>query len=153
MQTNNIALDTSVLMTQGKEPSRDIFEELLKMRGRYVALVPSFVISELEGLKKAKKGQKLGKKQRAARTVLALLEQYSIEKTVAENTQTERFYKVDIVVSDKGKKTVDTALIDFAKKFRAEVCTTDKGLKQKSEEKGVEVLYLGQYPKGARKKS
>ncbi|MFH1424852.1 MAG: PIN domain-containing protein [archaeon] len=150
MQVNNLVLDTSVLMTQGKESHRDVFEELQKLRGSYTALVPSFVIDELDGLATVKPGQKRGEVQRAARTALAILDEYAVHTEVGKTTGDSPIYKVEIIKSVKGAKTVDVALVEFAQKFNAEICTVDKGLKASAESLGLHVLYLGQYPKKTR---
>ena len=69
-----------------------------------------------------------------------------------EGSDAKSFYKVEIVEAETSGKSVDNALIAFAKKFNAEVCTLDKGLQKKAEKQGVAVLYLGRYPKRTRKK-
>jgi len=155
MTLNKVVLDTSVLLIPGKEQKRDIFLELLKLLGAYEAIVPSFVVTELESLISKKRG----KTRDAAKLALSILENIiastDIASTVMEETKATGFvYKVRVEEAKKTKKTVDDSLIDLADKMGARICTSDKKLRQKAEKKLVNVLFIGskKYPKKIRVK-
>jgi len=148
MKLHKIVLDTNVLIYQGKETKRDIFLELLKLRGSYTAIILSFIRGELKGKSKRKTKGKKSKTQVAASTALALLDEYRAREVVSS----EALYHVKEVEADKGEKSADDALIAFAKKENAEICTADKELKGKAEKKGLNVIYFGKIAKRQRER-
>ena len=149
MKIHRIVLDTNVLIYQGKEPGRDIFLELLKLRGSYTAIIPSFVRGELEQKSKRKAKGKKSRVQIAASTALALLDEYHAREAVPS----ESMYHVEEVEVGTEDKSVDSALVGFAKKENAEICTSDKKLKARAEEAGINVIYFGKVRKKQRERS
>jgi len=158
MEKNKVVLDTSVLLIPGRSKSRDIFMELLKLLGNYEAIVPSYVIDELQGILNSKK--KSRKIKDAAKLALSLVEKMIAEselekaaRTGLEQSAVPGFvYEIHIEDSHKSRETVDDSLIDFSQKLGARLCTSDTGLRKKAEAKGLNVLFIGplKYPKRSR---
>jgi|ETN01SMinimDraft_4_1059930.scaffolds.fasta_scaffold07032_3 rRNA-processing protein FCF1 len=160
MEKNKVILDTSVLLIPGRTPSRDIFMELLKLLGNYEAVIPRYVMNELEGIKNnPKKARKI---KDAAKLAISLVDKMisdsEISKAVRTGMDNESItgfaYEIKIEEAEKSKKTVDDSLIDFSKKLGARLCTSDKELIKKAEKNNVQVLFLGalKYPKRSRTK-
>ena len=114
-----VVLDTNALLIPGKDKV-DIFEEISSLIGSYEAVVPSFVVDELNKLASGK-----GKTAEYAKVGIGLL------------------FKATVVPQGTSK-SVDDALVDFAKKINASVFTNDRELKQKLEATGVPVIYWRQ---------
>jgi len=160
MEKNKVILDTSVLMIPGRSPSRDIFLELLKLLGNYEAVVPSYVIGELQNI--SINPRKALKTRKAAKIALSLVEKMVTESELDEAARTGLeqsgvtgfVYALNVEDSHKSQKTVDDSLVDFTLKIGARLCTSDTGLRKKAEAKGVSVLFIGplKYPKRSRTK-
>ncbi len=99
----------------------DILAELGRILPNYTFVVPSFVIGELENIKKRSKG----KDRIAASVALKLLE-------------TSNINVIDIDL--KNKERVDDALLRISKVL----CTNDRGLQKRARNKGLTVVYLRQ---------
>jgi len=157
---NKVILDTSVLMIPGRNTSLDIFFELLKLLGNFEAIVPSYVIAELQGI--VDNNKKSRKVRDAAKIGLGLTEKLAAERELEKAARTGLkkavvpgfVYDLHIEEAHKSMKTVDDSLIDFSMKLGARLCTSDKGLLKKAEAKGLNVLFIGalKYPKRSRTK-
>ncbi|MBI5681146.1 MAG: twitching motility protein PilT [Methanobacterium sp.] len=99
----------------------DILTELGQIIPNYKYSVPSFVIDELEKIKKRSKG----KDKIAASVALKISESPEINV---------------ISVDLKRKERVDDALLRISKVL----CTNDIGLKRRARNKGITVIYLRQ---------
>jgi rRNA-processing protein FCF1 len=99
----------------------DIIDELEKILPSYNFVVPSFVMKELEGIKRASKG----KDKIAA----------SIALKIAKSPP----FKTINVSLKKGEK-VDDALLRISKIL----CTNDRELRERGRKCGITVLYLRQ---------
>ncbi|MEW6011349.1 MAG: PIN domain-containing protein [Euryarchaeota archaeon] len=99
----------------------DIIEELEKILPSYQLTVPSFVIRELEGIKKTAKG----KDKLAASIALKMVSSPQI--------------KITEYSLKRGEK-VDDALLRISKVL----CTNDRELKKRARSKGITVVYLRQ---------
>lgn len=112
-----VVLDTNFLMSI-EEFSFDFFSELnrlLDIKYKLVTLKP--VVHELKRI--SRRG---GEKGVVAKVGLKLLDK--------------------VKVLDTNIKGPDRAILDFAKKKDAIVCTNDKELKNKLRESGVKIIYL-----------
>jgi rRNA-processing protein FCF1 len=99
----------------------DVVAELERILPNYTFVVPSFVICELENIKKRSKG----KARTAASVALKLVESSDI----------------NVVEFDlKDKERVDDALLRISKVL----CTNDRGLQKRARNKGITVVYLRQ---------
>lgn len=99
----------------------DILAELERILPNYTFVVPSFVIRELENIKKRSRG----KDRIAASVALKLIESSNI----------------DVIDADlKYKERVDDALLRISKVL----CTNDRGLQKRARNKGLTVVYLRQ---------
>ncbi|MEN4006760.1 MAG: twitching motility protein PilT [Methanobacteriaceae archaeon] len=98
----------------------DILTELGQIMPHYKLVVPSFVIKELEDIKKRSKG----KDKIAASVALKIIE--SPEITVRD--------------VDLKREPVDDALL----RISSVLCTNDTGLKRRARKKGITVIYLRQ---------
>lgn len=99
----------------------DILDELGHIIPNYKLLVPSFVIGELEEIKKRSKGK--------ART------EASIALKIAESPE------INIINVDlKKRERVDDALLRISNVL----CTNDIGLKKRARKKGITVIHLRQ---------
>ncbi|HEX3013016.1 MAG TPA: twitching motility protein PilT [Methanobacterium sp.] len=99
----------------------DILAELERILPNYTFVVPSFVIQELENIKKRSRG----KDRIAASVALKLIESSNI----------------DVIDADlKYKERVDDALLRISKVL----CTNDRGLQKRARNKGLTVVYLRQ---------
>ena len=99
----------------------DILAELERILPNYTFVVPSFVIRELENIKKRSKG----KDRIAASVALKLVETSNINIIDANLRYKER---------------VDDALLRISKVL----CTNDRGLQKRARNKGLTVVYLRQ---------
>lgn len=99
----------------------DIITELGHIIPNYKLQVPSFVIDELENIKKRSKGK--------AR----------IEASIAlKITESPEINIIDVNL--KKRERVDDALLRISKVL----CTNDIGLKRRAKERGITVIYLRQ---------
>jgi hypothetical protein len=99
----------------------DILTELGHIIPNYKLIVPSFVIDELENIKKRSKGK-------------ARIEA-SIALKIAESPE------INIMnINLKKRERVDDALLRISKVL----CTNDIGLKRRAKERGITVIYLRQ---------
>jgi uncharacterized protein len=99
----------------------DILTELERILPNYTFVVPSFVIRELESIKKRSKG----KDRSAASVALKLVESSNINV-------------IDINLNNKER--VDDALLRISKVL----CTNDRGLQKRARNKELTVVYLRQ---------
>jgi rRNA-processing protein FCF1 len=99
----------------------DILAELERILPNYTFVVPSFVIRELENIKKRSKG----KAKTAASVAIKLIESSDINVV-----------HVDL----KSRERVDDALLRISKVL----CTNDRGLQKRARNKGITVVYLRQ---------
>ncbi len=99
----------------------DIIDELEKTLPSHDLLVPSFVIKELEGIKRASRGS-----DKIAASIALKIAKSPPIKTV----------KMSLM---KGEK-VDDALLRISKIL----CTNDRELRARARKKGIPVLYLRQ---------
>jgi len=99
----------------------DIISELEKIVPDGEFIIPSFIIRELEGVKRRSKG-----KDRIAASI------------ALELAKKEPFRIIDIPLM--GGESVDDALIRLADVL----CTNDKELKKRAIKKGIPVIYLRQ---------
>ena len=99
----------------------DILAELGRILPNFAFVVPSFVIRELENIKKRSKG----KARIAASVALKLVESSDIRVVDADLKYRER---------------VDDALLRISKIL----CTNDRELQKKARNKGITVVYLRQ---------
>lgn len=99
----------------------DILTELGHIIPNYKLIVPSFVIDELENIKKRSKGK-------------ARIEA-SIALKIAESPE------INVMnINLKKRERVDDALLRISKVL----CTNDIGLKRRAKERGITVIYLRQ---------
>ncbi len=99
----------------------DILDELGQILPNYRLLVPSFVIDELEAIKRRSKGK--------ARV------EASIALKIAKSP------RINIINVDlKNREKVDDALLRISNVL----CTNDLGLKRRAKERGIAVIYLRQ---------
>lgn len=98
----------------------DILTELGQIIPHYKLVVPSFVIKELEDIKKRSRG----KDKIAASVALKIIE--SPEITVRD--------------IDLKREPVDDALL----RISSVLCTNDTGLKRRARNRGITVIYLRQ---------
>jgi len=99
----------------------DILAELERILPNYAFVVPSFVICELENIKKRSKG----KARIAASVALKLVESSDI-----------RVVAIDL----KDRERVDDALLRISKVL----CTNDRELQRRARNKEITVVYLRQ---------
>jgi rRNA-processing protein FCF1 len=99
----------------------DVLAELERILPNYTFVVPSFVIHELENIRKRSKG----KPRIAASVALKLIESSDINV-------------VDVDL--KSRERVDDALLRISKVL----CTNDRGLQKRARNKGITVVYLRQ---------
>ena len=99
----------------------DVIAELERILPNYTFVVPSFVIDELENIKKRSKG----KARIAASVALKLVESSDV-----------KIVEFDL----KDKERVDDALLRISKVL----CTNDRGLQKRARNKGITVVYLRQ---------
>ncbi|MCK9151759.1 PIN domain-containing protein [Methanobacterium alcaliphilum] len=99
----------------------DIISELEIILPSYQLLVPSFIINELEGIKKAAKGKD------------------KIAASIALKISTSPPLKI-IKASLKEGETADDALLRISKVL----CTNDIELRERARKKGISVIYLRQ---------
>jgi len=99
----------------------DILEEIGQIIPNYKLVVPSFVIRELEEIKKRSRGK--------ART------EASIALKISESPQINI---MDIPL--KNRERVDDALLRISRVL----CTNDVGLKRRATDRGITVIYLRQ---------
>jgi rRNA-processing protein FCF1 len=99
----------------------DILTELGQIIPHYKLLVPSFVIKELENIKKRSRG----KDKIAASVALKLIESPEINVIDVDLKRNER---------------VDDALL----RISSVLCTNDIGLKRRARNKGITVIHLRQ---------
>jgi len=99
----------------------DILAEFERILPNYAFVVPSFVIHELENIKKRSKG----KARIAASVALKLIESSDIQVVAADLKDRER---------------VDDALLRISKVL----CTNDRELQKRARNKGITVVYLRQ---------
>jgi uncharacterized protein len=99
----------------------DVIDELEKTLPSYNFVVPSFVIEELEGIKRASKG-----KDRIAASIALKIARSQPIKTLTLSLK-------------KGEK-VDDALLRISQIL----CTNDRELRERARKKGIAVIYLRQ---------
>jgi rRNA-processing protein FCF1 len=99
----------------------DVLAELERILPNYTFVVPSFVIRELENIKKRSKG----KARIAASVAIKLVESSDIQV---------------VDVNLKNRERVDDALLRISKVL----CTNDRGLQRRARNKDITVVYLRQ---------
>jgi len=98
----------------------DILTELGQIIPHYRLVVPSFVIKELETIKKRSKG-----KDRIAASVAL--------KIIGSP-------EINVIDVDLNREQIDDALL----RISSVLCTNDIGLKRRARKKGITVIYLRQ---------
>ncbi len=99
----------------------DVITELERILPNYTFVVPSFVMDELENIRKRSKG----KDRIAASVALKLVDSSNINV---------------VDVNLKNRERVDDALLRISKVL----CTNDNGLQKRARSKGITVVYLRQ---------
>jgi rRNA-processing protein FCF1 len=156
MPLHKVVLDTSALLILAK-PSRNLFEEIFKLIGKYEAIIPSCVQIELKTLSQKKKG----KTKAEASTTISLLNSLESEVDISKKISSlsrggghSLLYEIQKISVPKRNKTVDNTLIDYSKKNKAKLCTSDKKLRDNATKQGVSVIFMSKlkYPKKSRVK-
>ena len=112
-----VILDTNALMMLF-EFSLNLEEELTRIIGKFIIIIPKTVLMELKHL--SEKGK--GNKKIIAKSSLKLVNRYEI---------------VDVI-----GKTVDDSVMTLAEKTNGIVLTNDKELKNRLKEKSLKVIIL-----------
>ncbi len=118
MKTNKVVIDTNALI-YSVQKKRDLFEDLTKYLGSFEIIVLERVKQELEEKAKNAKGAKAN-----AKIAVEMLD------------------KMRIVDFEKGGKSADDLIIDYAAENDAYVYTYDKKMKQKCNKKKLKLVRI-----------